>query len=154
MKKMMWISGKVTFPLGVNSFLWQGCTFGVWSNSLRGFDGYGDRKAHVSLGKASQGTRKAPLWWHICRRCNLPQSLHDDSLSPNWGHADGKWGIKLLSRASDQEFVFNIFEKYKLEKERRRAGLLSVGLSPSSTTKSAGEIYLSQIHLCQSRILW
>lgn len=156
-KKITWISGKLTFPLGGNSLLWQGCTFRVQSNSLRGFDGYGETgKHHLRLRKASQGTRRAPLWWHNCGRCHLPRSLRDDSPSPNWGHTDCKWGIKLLLRAWVQEFTFYLFYKYRLEKESRRAGLLSawMTLPPNSTMKGIGEIHLSQIHLSQSRILW
>lgn len=84
MKEIMWISRKLTFPLDINSFLWQGCTFRVQSNSLRGFDGYGETgKHHLSLGKASQSTRRASLWSHNCRRCHLSGSLHDGSPSPS-----------------------------------------------------------------------
>lgn len=129
MKKMMWISGKLTFPLDANSFLWQGCTFRAQSNSLRGFDGYGETgKHHLSLRKASQSTRRAPLWSHNCRRCHLSGSLHDGSPSPS---GDVQIASEALNFSPEPEFrsLFLVYFRNKIreEKRSRTVGLLSAG---------------------------
>lgn len=114
MNKMMWISRKLTFPLDINSFLWQGCTFRAQSNSLRGFDGYGETgKHHLSLGKASQSTRRAPLWSHNCRRCHLSGSLHDGSPSPS---GDVQIASEALNFSPEPEFrsLFLVYFRNKI----------------------------------------
>lgn len=156
MKKMMWISGKLTFPLDTNSFLWQGCTFRVKSNSLRGFDGYGETgKHHLSLRKASQSTRRAPLWSHNCRRCHLSGSLHDGSPSPS---GDVQIASEALNFSPEPEFrsLFLVYFRNKIREEKRREvgqlGCFLQGDSATQFSKELREIHLT--HLSQSRILW
>lgn len=150
---MMWISRKLTFPLDINSLLWQGCTFRAQSNSLRGFDGYGETgKHHLSLGKASQSTRRAPLWSHKCRSCHLSGSLHDGSPCPS---GDVHIASEALNFSPEPEFrsLFLVYFRNKIrEKKPGELGCFLQRDSVIQFSKELCEIHL--IHLPQSRILW